>query len=107
MLQIPQFILDDWIVRTQYGDESHINIICTQPRKISTIILAERVAAERIEKVGDVVGYQVRLEKKLSSRTRLTFCTVGILLQKSMRDASLMNATHIIVDEVHERNAER
>jgi len=107
MLQIPQFILDDWIVRTQYEDDSHINMICTQPRKISAIILAERIAAERVEKVGDVVGYQVHLEKKLSSRTRLTFCTMGILLQKSMKDANLMDTTHIIVDEVHERNAER
>ncbi|TGZ53501.1 putative ATP-dependent RNA helicase DHX57 [Temnothorax longispinosus] len=106
--QIPQFVLDDWIINSiiQNGDNAHINIMCTQPRKISTIVLAERVAAERTEKIGDTVGYHVRLKKKLSSRTRVTFCTIGILLQQLMGDLNLTDITHVIIDEVHERNAE-
>ncbi|XP_077280248.1 putative ATP-dependent RNA helicase DHX57 isoform X2 [Temnothorax americanus] len=106
--QIPQFVLDDWIInsRIQNGDNPHINIICTQPRKIITTVLAERVAAERTEKIGDTVGYHVRLKKKLSSRTRVTFCTIGILLQKLTGDLNLTDVTHVIIDEVHERSAE-
>lgn len=38
------------------------NIICTQPRRISAISVAERVAKERAERVGLTVGYQIRLE---------------------------------------------
>ncbi|XP_012229810.1 putative ATP-dependent RNA helicase DHX57 isoform X2 [Linepithema humile] len=105
--QVPQFILDDWIVkRSQSEIKSHINIICTQPRKISAIGLAERVAAERDEKIGNTVGYQIRLESKMSSKTRLLFCTTGILLQRLSANLELSDVTHIIVDEVHERSAE-
>lgn len=36
-----------------------MEIICTQPRRLSTIGVAERVAEERVEKIGNTVGYQV------------------------------------------------
>ena len=55
-------------------------IICTQPRRISAIGVAERVAQERDEKAGNLIGYQIRLESKTSSMTRLLFCTTGILV---------------------------
>lgn len=69
--------------------------------------MAERVAAERDEKIGNTVGYQIRLESKMSSKTRLLFCTTGILLQRLSANLELSDVTHIIVDEVHERSAER
>lgn len=57
--QIPQFILD-----ASLGGPAHqvANIICTQPRRISAISVAERVAQERAERLGNSVGYQIRLE---------------------------------------------
>lgn len=85
----------------------HVEIVCTQPRRISAIGVAERVAAERDERIGNTIGYQIRLESKLSIKTRLTFCTTGILLQRLSGDPFLRNVTHVIVDEVHERSAER
>ena len=36
------------------------NVIVTQPRRISAISIAERVAAERGEPLGRTIGYQVR-----------------------------------------------
>jgi len=39
-------------------------IVCTQPRRISAVSMAERVAAERGESVGHTVGYQIRLESR-------------------------------------------
>ncbi|XP_048456890.1 putative ATP-dependent RNA helicase DHX57 [Rhincodon typus] len=57
--QIPQIILDDSL----NGPPAMVaNIICTQPRRISAISVAERVAKERIERLGGSVGYQIRLE---------------------------------------------
>ncbi|XP_076752985.1 putative ATP-dependent RNA helicase DHX57 [Xylocopa sonorina] len=103
--QVPQFLLDNWI-RNRSKLQEHVNIICTQPRRISAIGVAERVAAERIERTGDTVGYQIRLESKISNKTRLTFCTTGILLQRFSMNPELTDVTHIIVDEVHERSAE-
>ena len=70
--QVPQFILDDMDAQ---GMGSQCNIICTQPRRISAISVADRVANERCETLGDTVGYQIRLEVKRSERTRLLFCT--------------------------------
>lgn len=58
--QIPQILLDDRIAKEQ-GSGYHI--VCTQPRRISAITVAERVAYERNESLGQSVGYQIRLER--------------------------------------------
>jgi ATP-dependent RNA helicase DHX29 len=49
------------------------------------------------------VGYIVRLESKISSYTRLTFCTTGVLLRRLESDPDLSGVSHVVVDEVHER----
>ncbi|KAL2339337.1 hypothetical protein Fmac_013783 [Flemingia macrophylla] len=103
--QVPQFILDDMI---ESGNGAYCNIVCTQPRRIAAISVAERVADERCEPSpgsdGSLIGYQVRLDSARNEKTRLLFCTTGILLRKLMGDRSLSGITHIIVDEVHERS---
>ncbi|KAM7349281.1 putative ATP-dependent RNA helicase DHX57 [Cochliomyia hominivorax] len=108
--QVPQFILDNWFFKSSQLDNSqkmpHVEVICTQPRRLSAIGVAERVADERAERIGQTVGYQIRLENKISSATRLTFCTTGILLRRLASDPLLESVTHIIVDEVHERSEE-
>ena len=98
--QIPQFVLEHAL---SCGDGGACSIICTQPRRISAIGVATRVAAERAEQVGDVVGYQIRLEKRTSRHTHLTFCTTGILLRRLTGDPDLRGISHVILDEVHER----
>ncbi|KAG7268427.1 hypothetical protein CRUP_008977 [Coryphaenoides rupestris] len=71
--QVTQFILDDYISR---GMGSLCRVVCTQPRRISAISVAERVASERAETVGNGLscGYQIRLQ------------------------------SHLVLDEIHERN---
>ena len=64
--QIPQFILDDSL---QHDDAKNLcNVVCTQPRRISAMSIADRVASERNEKVGGSVGYQIRLENAIVSQ---------------------------------------
>ena len=53
--------------------------------------------------LGGTVGYQIRLEAKRSSRTRLLFCTTGVVLRRLQDDPLLTGVTHVCVDEVHER----
>ncbi|KAM6433419.1 putative ATP-dependent RNA helicase DHX57 [Rhynochetos jubatus] len=101
--QIPQFILD---ASLQESPSRVANIICTQPRRISAISVAERVAKERTERIGLTVGYQIRLESVKSSATRLLYCTTGVLLRRLEGDLTLQGITHVIVDEVHERTEE-
>lgn len=108
--QVPQFILDNWFFRALQlppkENLPHVEIICTQPRRLSAIGVAERVAAERLDRIGQLVGYQIRLENKVSASTRLSFCTTGILLRRLASDPLLGSVTHVIVDEVHERSEE-
>ncbi|KAG7397023.1 ATPdependent RNA helicase [Phytophthora boehmeriae] len=101
--QIPQFILDEYINRGAGGE---CNIICTQPRRIAAIGVATRVAQERCEDIADIVGYQIRMDAKKSSNTRLLFCTTGVLLRRLLNDRQLLGVSHVIVDEVHERNVD-
>ena len=110
--QVPQLILDDYISR---GTGASCNIICTQPRRLAAISVAQRVAKERGENVGrGSIGYQVRFEAKLPEpHGSLTFCTTGIFLkrmQSALQDNGppgyLDDVTHVVVDEVHERDVD-
>ncbi|KAH8372362.1 hypothetical protein KR093_011205, partial [Drosophila rubida] len=98
--QIAQYILDDYIASAQGG---YANIYVTQPRRISAISVAERVARERCEHLGETVGYSVRFESVIPRPYgSILFCTVGVLLRKL--EAGLRGISHIIVDEIHERD---
>ncbi|XP_026498192.2 3'-5' RNA helicase YTHDC2-like [Vanessa tameamea] len=98
--QLPQLVLDYCQEHKQPA-----RIYCTQPRRISAVSVAERVAYERMEKIGQSIGYQIRLESRVSPRTVLTYCTNGVLLRTLMGgDTALTGVTHVLVDEVHERD---
>ncbi|KAG8233215.1 hypothetical protein J437_LFUL013269 [Ladona fulva] len=102
--QVAQFILDQEILA---GRGSTCRIVCTQPRRISAISVAERVADERSEKCGRgfSTGYQIRLEKKLPrSRGSILFCTTGILLEWMKSDQTISCVSHLVLDEIHERD---
>lgn len=98
--QIPQYIME-------YMSASHkpCKIVCTQPRRISTVSAAERVSFERGEKVGNSVGYHIRLEQKYGLMTNLIYCTTGVFVRNLMSGGKkLSNISHIILDEIHERD---
>ncbi|AEO56078.1 hypothetical protein MYCTH_2300574 [Thermothelomyces thermophilus ATCC 42464] len=107
--QSVQFILDDLYNR---GLGNGANIIVTQPRRISALGLADRVAEERCTQVGEEVGYSIRGESKTGPDTKITFVTTGVLLRRLQTSggrvedvvSSLADVSHIVVDEVHERS---
>lgn len=99
--QIPQFLLEE-----ASENRTPISIVCTQPRRIAAMSVAERVASERCQSVGESIGYQVKLNSKLSRQTRLVFCTTGVLLRRLQSDPHLESVTHVVLDEVHERSSE-
>ena len=71
--QVPQFLLDE--------NPAH-RIVVTQPRRLAARALAERVSMERGSALGRTVGYAVSRDKVTTmGTTRLTFMTVGLLLQ--------------------------
>jgi ATP-dependent RNA helicase DHX36 len=102
--QVPQIIFEDAILGKRGTD---IDIICTQPRRIAAKSVAVRVASERNESLGDTVGYHVKGENRSSRESgRMTYCTTGILLKQLQNDPDhvMDTASHIIIDEVHERD---
>ena len=70
---------------------------------MAAISVAERVAEEMCDALGKNVGYQIRMEAKKSAQTKLLFCTTGIVLRRLQDDPNLAGVTHVLVDEVHER----
>ncbi|GAB1297823.1 ATP-dependent RNA helicase TDRD9 [Apodemus speciosus] len=99
--QLPQYVLDHHTQRSAF-----CNIVVTQPRKIGASSIARWISKERSWTLGGVVGYQVGLEKIATEDTRLIYMTTGVLLQKIVSAKSLMEFTHIFIDEVHERTEE-
>lgn len=61
--QVPQFLLEEALLA---GRGSQCHVVCTQPRRISAITVAQRVAEERGEELGNSVGYQIRLEASVN-----------------------------------------
>ncbi|KAH7955807.1 hypothetical protein HPB52_003900 [Rhipicephalus sanguineus] len=84
--QVPQFILDSYIEK---GLGSLCKIICTQPRRISAI------------SVSSLLHSSCRAPR---DRGSILFCTTGILLQQLQSDPYILAASHVILDEVHERD---
>ncbi len=79
-------------------------IVMLEPRRLAARNCATYVARRRGEPVGETVGYQVRLERKVSSRTRLEIVTEGLLAQRILGDPELADVGLVIFDEFHERS---
>ncbi|XP_018531992.1 ATP-dependent RNA helicase DHX30 [Lates calcarifer] len=101
--RIPRFLLEE---RVRGGEGADCNILVTQPRRISAVSVAQRVAHEMGPALKHSVGYHVRLESRPPqySGGALLFLTVGVLLRKLQSNPFLKGVSHVVVDEVHERD---
>ncbi len=79
-------------------------LILLQPRRVAARAIAARIADERGWTLGREVGWQVRLERRFSARTRLLVVTEGILTARLQTDPLLSGFTTIVLDEFHERS---
>ncbi|XP_011702668.1 PREDICTED: putative ATP-dependent RNA helicase TDRD9 [Wasmannia auropunctata] len=66
--------------------------------------IAKRVSSERDWTISTIMGYQMALVKNVSLDTRITYCTTGVLLNKLTSKKHMMDYTHVILDEMHERD---
>jgi ATP-dependent helicase HrpA len=76
----------------------------TQPRRIAASSVAKRIAEELQTPLGDVVGYKVRFQDRLSRDASVKLMTDGILLAETQTDPLLKAYDTIIIDEAHERS---
>ena len=79
-------------------------IVMLEPRRIAARNCAAYISRKLGEPVGGTVGYQVRLERKVSAKTRLEIVTEGLLTQRLLSDPELKDVGLVIFDEFHERS---
>ncbi|ROW08569.1 hypothetical protein VPNG_06221 [Cytospora leucostoma] len=95
--QVPQFILYDDLPSPPR------KIVCTQPRRVAAMGVAQRVAVELDVELGREVGYIFRNEDMTGPRTLLSYTTDGHLLVELKNDRLMGDYSCIIIDEAHER----
>lgn len=121
--QVPQILLE-----RKFFDDS-FSCVCTQPRRVAAVTLAQQVAKERylynlkrkesknkIQSInhtppnnynlGQEVGYSIRFDNKSTKQTKIKYVTDGILLREAISDPLLSKYNVIILDEIHERSLE-
>ncbi|MFT4192963.1 MAG: ATP-dependent RNA helicase HrpA, partial [Comamonas sp.] len=76
----------------------------TQPRRIAASSVAKRIAEELKTPLGEVVGYKVRFQDRLSRDASVKLMTDGILLAETQTDPLLSAYDTLIIDEAHERS---
>lgn len=79
-------------------------IIMLEPRRLAARTIAARMASLLGEEVAQTVGYRIRFENKVSSKTKLEVVTEGILTRMLQQDNALENVALVIFDEFHERS---
>ncbi|HYB10332.1 MAG TPA: ATP-dependent helicase HrpB [Alphaproteobacteria bacterium] len=95
--RVPLALLSEpWLANT--------GILLLEPRRLAARAAAARMAAILGERVGGTVGYRIRLERRVSGRTRIEVVTEGILTRRLQDDPALKGVGLIIFDEFHERS---
>ncbi|KKF96879.1 putative ATP-dependent RNA helicase PB1A10.06c [Ceratocystis platani] len=99
--QIPQFLFESGYGSPESPTPGMIGI--TQPRRVAAVSMAKRVGEELAE-YGARVGYQIRFDGTVDSKTAVKFMTDGVLLREVAQDITLAKYSAIVVDEAHERS---
>ena len=103
--QLPKIALAMGRGKLNYPPGQHAKLIGhTQPRRIAASSVAKRIAEELKTTLGDVVGFKVRFQDRLSRDTSVKLMTDGILLAETQTDPLLKAYDTIIIDEAHERS---
>jgi len=81
-------------------------IIVLEPRRLAARAAAERMAKTLGETAGETVGFRVRMQSKVSARTRIEVVTEGVFTRMILADPELAGVGCVIFDEFHERSLE-
>lgn len=94
---IPLMLLDEpWMAGKK--------LLLLEPRRLAARAAAHRMATLLNEPVGATVGYRMRLDTKISPRTRIEVVTEGVLTRLLQSDPALDGYATILFDEFHERS---
>jgi ATP-dependent helicase HrpB len=79
-------------------------ILMLEPRRLAARAVAARMASLLGERIGDTVGYRMRLDTRVSRATRIEVVTEGVLTRLLQEDPALEQVACLIFDEYHERS---
>ncbi len=79
-------------------------IILLEPRRLAARAAAGRMAELLGETVGETVGYRMRLDNRVSARTRIEVVTEGVFARMILDDPELEGVAAVLFDEFHERS---
>ena len=79
-------------------------IVVLEPRRLAARAAARRMAQTLGEQVGETVGYRVRLDTRVSAKTRIEIVTEGVFTRLILDDPELSGIAAILFDEFHERS---
>lgn len=79
-------------------------IILLEPRRLAARAAARRMASLLCEEPGVTVGYAMRMENKVSAKTRILVVTEGVLARMILDDPELPGVSAVLFDEFHERS---
>ncbi|GHV95560.1 ATP-dependent helicase HrpB [Spirochaetia bacterium] len=96
---VPLALLDYFESRGDTG-----KIIMLEPRRAAAMGIAARLAELLGEETGGRVGYAVRLERRVSAKTRIEVVTEGLLVRRMQENPELSGVSTLIFDEFHERS---
>ncbi|GIL38174.1 ATP-dependent helicase HrpB [Roseiterribacter gracilis] len=81
-------------------------IVMIEPRRLAARAAASRIARNLGDEVGGIAGYRVRMDTKVSARTRIELVTDGVFTRMIQEDPSLEKIGAVLFDEIHERRLE-
>ncbi len=79
-------------------------IILLEPRRLAARAAASRMASLLGEMVGETIGYRMRLDNRISGRTRIEVVTEGVFVRMILDDPELSGVAAVLFDEFHERS---
>lgn len=98
--QLPKMIAQHFI---SHGSKWS-GMAVTQPRRVAAYAVAQRLADETKTQLGEEVGYAMRFDKRVTSRTCIKVATDGVVLAEIAKDKLLRRYDALMIDEVHERS---
>lgn len=79
-------------------------IIMLEPRRLAARAAAAQMARLLGEEVGQTIGYRVRMDTRVSARTRVEIVTEGVFTRTLLDDPELSGVAAVVFDEFHERS---
>jgi ATP-dependent helicase HrpB len=78
-------------------------VVVLQPRRVAARATAARIAFERGCALGEEIGYQIRMDRRIGPKTRIRVVTEGVLTRQLLADPYLEGVGAVVIDEFHER----